>query len=165
MPTISSEVIKELKGNRRWKGTCPGCSEVFRLADAALFPLDAKLTQEALVAVKAARAQLAERRLELEEMRIRMTLRAKLTAHAVNLGKMIEKIVPSFSTFSYAVGECRALYEPIDYIVFSGLSKGRVESITFVDVKSGGSRLNQCQRSIKQAVEIKAVSIKTLESE
>jgi phage terminase large subunit GpA-like protein len=104
MPTLSSEVIKELKGNRRWKGTCPVCGDAFRLADAALFPHDAKLTQEALVAVKAARAQLAERRRELEEMRIRMTSRAKITAHAVNLSKMIEKIVPSFSSFSYAVG-------------------------------------------------------------
>jgi predicted Holliday junction resolvase-like endonuclease len=165
MPTLSSEVIKELKGNRRWKGTCPVCGDAFRLADAALFPLDAKLTQEALVAVRAARAQLTERRRDLEEMRIRMTTRAKVTAHAVNLGKMIEKIAPSFSSFSYAVGECRALFEPIDYIVFSGLSKGRVESMVFVDVKSGGARLNQSQRSIKQAVENKAVSFKTRECE
>jgi predicted Holliday junction resolvase-like endonuclease len=37
--------------------------------------------------------------------------------------------------------------------------------MAFVDVKSGGARLNQCQRSIKQAVENKAVSFKTRECE
>jgi hypothetical protein len=61
MSKLSSEVVKELKGNRRWKGTCPVCGESFHLAEAALFPLDAKLTQEALMAVKAARARIAER--------------------------------------------------------------------------------------------------------
>ena len=163
MSRLSSEVIKELKVSRRWKGTCPVCGESFHLADAALFPLDAKLTQEALLAVKAARARIAEHRRELEEMKARMTTRAKVTAQAVNLGKIIEKIVPSFSSFSYAVGECRALFEPIDYIVFSGLNTRRVESIAFVDVKSGASRLNQSQRSIRQTVEGKAVSFRTRE--
>lgn len=161
MSKLSSQVIKELKGSRRWKGTCPLCGEVFHLADAAMFPLDAELTQQALMAVKAARARIAERRRELEEMKTRMTTRAKVTARAVNLGKIIEKIVPSFSSFSYAPGECRALFEPIDYVVFSGLNKRRVESIAFVDVKSGASRLNESQRSIRQAVQGKAVSFRT----
>ena len=71
-----------------------------------------------------------------------MTKTARRTAEAVNLGKIVEKIVPSFASFSYEPGDCRALFEPIDYLVFSGLAKqNQVEALFFVDVKSGNARL------------------------
>lgn len=96
-------------------------------------------------------------------MRERMTARAQKTAQAVNLGKIIEKIAPSFSTFSYSPGDCRALFEPIDYIVFSGLTKNAsVDALYFIDVKSGKARLNQIQKSIKERVQTKAVTLKTI---
>jgi predicted Holliday junction resolvase-like endonuclease len=81
-----------------------------------------------------------------------------LPGAAVNLGKIVEKIVPSFSSFSYEAGDCRALFEPIDYLVFSGLAKrNRVEALFFVDVKSGHARLSSMQHSIKKAIESGAV--------
>jgi predicted Holliday junction resolvase-like endonuclease len=56
---------------------------------------------------------------------------------------IVEKIVPSFPSFAYEAGDCRAMFEPIDYLVFSGLSKrNRVEALYFVDLKSGNARLS-----------------------
>ena len=87
-----------------------------------------------------------------------MTKTARRTAEAVNLGKIVEKIVPSFASFSYEPGDCRALFEPIDYLVFSGLAKqNQVEALFFVDVKSGSARLSRAQASIKSAVEAGSV--------
>ena len=104
------------------------------------------------------RQAIQQRRAALMRNRELMTKTARRTAEAVNLGKMVEKIVPSFSSFSYEPGDCRALFQPIDYLVFSGLAKhDQVEAIFFVDVKSGNARLSLAQRGIKHAVESGAV--------
>src|ERR1700676_4236017 len=138
----SQTLIAELQRNKRFMGTCPTCNEDFRLADAALFALSAKPPEEALAAIAAMRDRIKERKIDLAKARERMTARAEKTAHAVNLGKIIEKILPSFSSFSYSAGDCRALFEPIDYLIFPGLARrGQVDSLLFVDVKSGKARL------------------------
>jgi predicted Holliday junction resolvase-like endonuclease len=117
--------------------------------------------EEALAAIQAAREAIRERKEDLARARGRMTERAQATAQAVNLGKIVEKIAPSFPTFSYVAGDCRALFEPIDYLIFSGLTSGRrVESIHFVDVKSGNARLTTRQKSIKTVIESGAVKYK-----
>ena len=55
--------------------------------------------------------------------------------------------MPAFLTFPYKQNECRPLFEPIDYIIFKGLSaNGRVEVIKFVDMKTGDGRLSKGQR-------------------
>jgi predicted Holliday junction resolvase-like endonuclease len=151
-------VIAELQRNKYFMGTCPNCAEDFRLADATLFSLDEQPPEAAIAAITAFRLRIAEQKAELIEARERMTARAQKTAHAVNLGKIIEKIVPSFASFSYSAGDCRALFEPIDYLVFAGLtSRAKVDGLVFVDVKSGRARLNNVQRNIKDRVESGAV--------
>lgn len=151
-------MIAELQRNKRFMGTCPNCDKDFRLADATLFALDEQPPHTALEAIQAMREQIRERKSDLVRARERMTARAERTAQAINLGKIIEKIVPSFSSFSYSAGDCRALFEPIDYLIFSGLaSRGRVDALFFVDVKSGKARLTGMQKAIKGKVEAGAV--------
>jgi len=162
MRRSTRELIAELKREKRFQGTCPVCQEDFRLADAALFALDDQPPEVALRAIAETRQRIQDRKRELAMMRERMTVRAEKTAQAVNLGKIIEKIVPSFSGFSYSPGDCRALFEPIDYLIFSGLTRrGQVNALHFVDVKSGKSRLNNIQKSIKHRVETGAVHFRT----
>ncbi len=72
----------------------------------------------------------------------------------MGIGKIVEKIAPSLPGFPVNSADCRSLFEPIDYIVFRGLSTaGHVEAIYFVDVKSGNARLNTTQKQIRQIVE------------
>jgi predicted Holliday junction resolvase-like endonuclease len=125
----------------------------FRIADASLFSIDEKHPEAALAAINIAKEKLALQKAQIAAARERMTKKAENTAQAVNLGKIIEKIVPSFASFTYETGDCRALFEPIDYMIFSGLTeRAAVEAIYFVDVKSGGARLNSSQRLIRDAV-------------
>src|SRR5262249_13660255 len=134
-------LIAQLQRHDRFKATCPSCLADFRLSDAALFGLDDQPPKAALKVLKAMRERINARRQELARDRELMTKAARKTAEAVNLGKIVEKIVPSFSSFSYEAGDCRALFEPIDYLVFSGLAKrNRVEALFFVDVKTGNGR-------------------------
>ncbi|MGA8610690.1 MAG: Holliday junction resolvase-like protein [Xanthobacteraceae bacterium] len=161
MTRSSRELISELQRNKGFMGTCPTCLEEFRLADATLFSISEAPPETALAAIQAIREAIRERKDELSRAKARMTERAQTTAQAVNLGKIVEKIVPSFASFEYAPGDCRALFEPIDYLIFSGLSaRRRVDSIHFVDVKSGAARLAAKQRSIKEVVESGAVKFK-----
>ena len=54
------------------------------------------------------------------------------------------------------------MFDPIDYVIFEGLSeKQKVDNIIFVDIKSGGARLTQKQKKIKQVVKDKKVVFKT----
>lgn len=154
MRKSSKALLVELARNKRLMGTCPACFDDFRLADADLFVIGDQPPDAALAAVSAMRRNIKERREEVVRRRELMTKRAELTAKAVNLGKMVEKIVPSFPSFTYPSGDCRALFEPIDYVVFSGLTKNAVvDALRFVDVKSGSARLTKTQRVIKYVVE------------
>jgi predicted Holliday junction resolvase-like endonuclease len=156
--TPATALIAELQRDKRFKATCPACMEAFRLCDAVLFAWSDQPPKAALTALHAVRERIEERKRELAHSRELMTKTARRTAQAVNLGKIVEKIVPSFASFSYEPGDCRALFEPIDYLVFSGLARqNRVEALFFIDVKSGSARLSPAQRGIKQAVERGAV--------
>jgi predicted Holliday junction resolvase-like endonuclease len=152
--TAAGALITELQRDQRFKATCPACMEDFALADAVLFALDGEPPAAALAALKAMRARIKERKAALRESRERMTKGARRTAEAVNLSMIVEKIVPSFPSFGYEAGDCRAMFEPIDYLVFSGLTtENQVEAIYFLEVKSGNARLTGSQQSIKKAVE------------
>ena len=156
-------LIAELRRDIRFKAICPACMENFRLSDAVLFALSDQPPKAALEALHAMRERIKDRRRELARNRELMTRTARRTAEAVNLGKIVEKIVPSFGSFSYEPGDCRALFEPIDYLIFSGLAKqNEVEALFFVDVKSGNARLSCTQQSIKNAVERGAVRFKMI---
>src|SRR5436189_1994189 len=151
-------LVAELQRDTRFKATCPGCMEDFRLTDAVLFAWNDQPPKAALMALHAMRERIKERKRELARSRELMTKTARRTAEAVNLGKIVEKIVPSFADFAYEPGDCRALFEPIDYLVFSGLARqNQVEALFFVDVKSGNARLSRAQASIKKALEAGAV--------
>lgn len=161
MSQSSKQVIAHLQRDRRFMGTCPRCDADFRLSDAVLYSIGGSPPEEAVAAIRSIREVIAERKADLKRARERMTLRAQTTAEAVNLGKIVEKIVPSFASFKYFPGDCRALFEPIDYVVFSGLSGHReIDAIHFVDVKSGSARLGVKQKTIKDVVEKGAVKFK-----
>ena len=135
--------------------------EDFALSDAVLFALDAEPPPAALAALHAMRLRIKERKAALQTSRERMTTGARRTAEAVNLGLIVEKIVPSFPSFAYEAGDCRAMFEPIDYLVFSGLTtRNHVEALYFVEVKSGNARLTGSQQSIKKVVENGSVQFK-----
>jgi predicted Holliday junction resolvase-like endonuclease len=156
-----TNLIADLKRNKNFMGTCPLCAQSFRLADAVLFSIDDEKPAEALEAVRLMKAGIQERKRELAVQRELMTTRAQNTSTAVNLGKIIEKIVPSFRGFGYTAADCRALFEPLDYLVFSGLTaRRRIDALAFIDIKSGRSRLTRIQRDIKAIVKSGKVRFK-----
>jgi len=140
---------------------CPCCGMPIPLKSANLFirdafpPIAGKLYQTKLENLETLRTDLKKR---LESI----PAASKTGAEAVNIGLILERLAPCLVGFPFKKNDCRSLFDPIDYVVFEGLSKENlVNRITFVEIKTGNSRLTSIQRDIRNAVEDGQVSWKT----
>ncbi len=131
---------------------CRECGETSALSSWTLFdglkpfPPDAEQKKQEME---------EEYRLLLEklEKNIKNIGRSKISAIGSGTGKISEKILPAMKQFGYPIEDCRFLAEPIDYIIFDGASKGKVNYITFMDIKTGKSAgLDKHQEEIRDAI-------------
>ena len=166
--TSHQNVIDQLNKMQGLKIECADCQNTFSVQRAKLFSVKENLPDKIAKIIANTHVEL-ENQLEniKEEKRSVRTKkkdkpkRIKITAEAVNFGKIVEKIVPSFDNFPYEPKDCRALYEPIDYIVFGNYSKtGKCDFIVFTDVKSGNAKLEDNQKQIRRIVNSNKVKIK-----
>jgi len=67
-------------------------------------------------------------------------------------GKTLEKLVPFLKNFNHSPHDVRWLGDPVDLIVFDGVSEDNPQKITFVEVKFGKSELTEKQKKIRQIV-------------
>jgi len=72
-------------------------------------------------------------------------------------GQFSEQLAPFLPNFKFSPTECKFLGKPIDFIVFNGLDKKEINEITFVEVKSGNSKLTPTEKKLKNAIENKKV--------
>lgn len=153
-------VLGQLRRQRGLFGRCTSCDETFRLSEADLFDATATLPPAAAAHLEELKQSIAEEWAALTERRKGARERPRIAAESVNIGKVVEKIVPSLPGFPLDSGDCRSLLEPIDYLVFQGLARrGSIESVLFVEAKSGQARLNDAQSDIRNAVERNKVSL------
>lgn len=152
----TEEIIQSLKQSDLWAES--PCGHEFKLSEAILFDGTKPFPKEALESKKALLDELKGREEELNKQKKLATEKAFITSTSVNIGKNIEKIFPTLKDFSWELPDCRFIGDPIDMITFNGLSSNKVNSISFIEVKSGGARLNSHQKMIKDAIEDKKVS-------
>ena len=151
------ELIKNLRTSGLF-AECP-CGLEFPLSDAFFFDGTKPFPQEALKLQAELKKELEERERTLTKSIKELTeLKAKRTA-AVNIGKSLEKVLPAAKDFKWSMPDSKFLGDPIDLIIFNGLSNNQVENLSFVEVKTGPTaRLNLHQRAIRDAVEDHRVS-------
>lgn len=150
------QLINDLKHSKLY-AECT-CGEDFKLSDAILFDGTKTFPADALEIQKRLKEELKQREDDLKKKKKLATDKAVITTKSVNVGKQLEKILPTMRDFKWDLPDSRFLGDPIDLITFDGLSRGKVESIHFIEVKSGNARLNDHQKSVKDAVEDKKVS-------
>lgn len=154
----TEQLIKQLKGSGLWAECL--CGGEFKLSDAILFDGTKPFPEEALEQQKLLLEALKDRGADLKKQKKLATEKALITTKAVNVGKNLEKILPTLQDFKWNLPDCRFLGDPIDLITFNGLSLNKLHSISFIEVKSGKARLNDNQKLVKDAVEDKKVSYK-----
>jgi len=152
------KLIKNLKDSDLY-AEC-SCGKEFKLSDAVLFDGTKPFPTEALGVQKDLAALLDVRNQELIRKRKLATEAAERTTKAVNIGKNLERALPTIKGFKWVVPDSKFLGDPIDLLIFNGLSNGKVDSLSFVEVKSGKAKLNSHQESIRDAIEDHKVSYK-----
>jgi len=157
MKNEAAEIIKMLE-KEKFYAECPCCGEPVLLRDAGLFYLG-DFSPEALDLYRQNKEEAKSRRQELRRTRKLISERSERTAASVNIGFILERLAPTMNGFRFSRTDCRSLFDPIDYVIFEGLSyKGRVSRLVFADVKTGASRLTNVQKELKSLVERKKVN-------
>ncbi len=87
---------------------------------------------------------------------LRKTTLSQKKSSEVRLGNIAEKLAPFLEDFIFDPEDATFLGKPIDYIVFED------ELITFVEIKSGKSRLTTKQKRIRDLIKNKHVAWKEI---
>lgn len=155
----AGKIIKLLEeGNLYAQCPCSECSQQFLLKDSGLFYLD-DFSQQAKNLYQQELKNLKEQEREIKDTRKAIKKTSKVGAQAVNIGFLLERLAPCMHTFPFEHNDCRSLFDPIDYLIFKGLSdQHSVDKIIFMDIKTGQARLSKSQKEIRAAVEQRHVS-------
>lgn len=111
--------------------------------------------------------EIADAKIQLQKLKVKKVKRpkkVKIVTRSVNIGQIVEKILPSSKKFEFNPSDCRVLLTPIDYIAFNGFtSSGKVDKLSFIEVKSGNARLQGNQSEIKDILETSKSKIKVIQ--
>ena len=151
----SAEIIRQLK-KANLVATCSHCGCGFDLNESLLFDGLGPLPDIAQQKRDQLLADLDERLEQLKKKKLSVEA-AEERAIRVGVGKTLEKIVPALKDFKMPLPDCRPLFEPIDMIVFNGAHKFDVDSITFLEIKTGEARPNAHEKAIQHAIDDKKV--------
>jgi len=140
---------------------CSQCGGEFSLKEGDLFNGE-NFTENALELYQAKLSAIKEQIAELKKIKEQGNIRSESGAKYVNIGLILERLVPTMGSFKFNKNDCRSLFDPIDYIIFEGLStKGIVSKIFLVEIKTGTARLNQRQKEIRQVCCSQKLEFKT----
>ena len=152
------DIIQVLE-KRGFYAECPACEETIKLKDCGVFYLD-EFTDGAREVYERLNQQQRERAVELAARRKEISASSEVGAQAVNTGLILERLAPCMGSFRFDRSDCRSLFDPIDYLIFEGLStKDAVSKILFMEIKTGGSPLKPTQKQIRSLVRSKKVSL------
>ena len=102
-----------------------------------------------------------EHQIDIKEQRADAVKRSR----SVIEGQVFEQLVPHFPEWTHTPSEARFIGSPIDYIVFEGMSTGKLDKIIIVEVKKGSSTTTPLQNKIKKLIKEGKVEWETLKLE
>lgn len=141
-------------------GVCPCCGELFYLSEAK--PYLAGKRPHSIVD----NLRTAERKLDREEEKlaeIEMALREKAASAGLRTAKrLLKKIDPVFSGSGYDPHDVKVIFDPITYVVFNGMSRGKLRDIVLLVAPPVSAEAEKLQKSISRSIERGNIEFKTL---
>ncbi|MDR2786434.1 MAG: hypothetical protein LBB83_11035 [Treponema sp.] len=91
---------------------------------------------------------------EWEAHRLEDVVRSRLRQSRAVIGGLVsEQMAPLLPGFPFDPGDCRFVGKPVDFIVFKGMNEKKINSVIFLEVKSGSERkLNDQEKQLKEAI-------------
>jgi len=83
---------------------------------------------------------------------------AAAKSRSVLRGLFSEQLAPYLPDFPYSPTEARFIGKPVDFIVFEGMDEKKINSVKFIEVKSGSSQLSSQEKELKKAIDNNKVS-------
>ena len=152
---LSLNFLDFIRSQDQIMGRCPLCNGFIRVSEMELFYMPDR--KEDVLHV------LRDKERELKDQETEIRADAAKRSRAALLGSLMEQVGPLLPGFNYDVNDLRALWDPVDFVAFKGIGVDRkVDSITFIDIKTGQARLSSVQKSIKEAVEAGRVHFDTV---
>ena len=74
------------------------------------------------------------------------------SSRAVLKGQINEQLCPFLPGFEYKPSDFKFLGQPIDGIVFEGMTEGEVTNVVLVDIKTGTANLTKVQRQVRDCL-------------
>jgi predicted Holliday junction resolvase-like endonuclease len=132
-------------------GVCPCCGEVFRLSEARLYvgrPPRRTVFDE--LHEEQRKVDQARERFEARESRIREV--AKLKGQAV-ARRLLRRMAPVFVSNHIDPNDVKVVFDPVEYVVFKGLTNGGCSRIRFLDRPSRSVRQERIQNSLAKTID------------
>ena len=153
-------MIEQIK---EYNSVCPHCESKLNLSEVEVFE-DKKFGENSLEYYENELKKVQKQKERIDGMVKNSFDWLTTTTKATNVGFILERLILTMDSFKYNHNDCRPMFDPLDYLIFEGLTeKGYVENITFVDVKTGNARLTEGQKQIKQTIIDKNVKFRTYE--
>ncbi|MEW6769220.1 MAG: Holliday junction resolvase-like protein [Pseudomonadota bacterium] len=131
-------------------GVCPCCTNLFYLSETRPF-LDGRKQKSVIDTLRAAEIKLSREEEKLSEAEERLRLvAAKAGLRAAK--KILKKIDTTFSGAGHDPHDVKVLFDPVPYIVFSGMSNKSVRGITFLAKPPPSGAVEKIHRSIDGAI-------------
>ena len=139
---------------------CPSCQNINN--SDCYFPVHKK-SESAQTVYESQLAEIEARKARLKTARDAAYNAMLVNVKSVNIGFIAERLFPALESFRFNHNDCRSTGgDPIDYVVFEGLStRNAVDFIHFVDVKTGGAKLSPRQQEIKKVINDRNVKFRT----
>ena len=155
LKALSQNFFDFIRSQDQIMGRCPLCNGFIRVSEMELFYMPDRKDDVLQI--------LRDKERELKDQETEIRADAAKRSRAALLGSLMEQVGPLLPGFNYDVNDLRALWDPVDFVAFKGIGVDRkVDSITFIDIKTGQARLSSVQKSIKEAVEAGRVHFDTV---
>lgn len=176
------DILDLIKNTKGLAIKCPNCLETFDANKGKLFDIrkpypkhvytalnnqlslitkDYKKFKKEKEAISVKIKDINKREKDLKKRKLDRPKLVQVITKRINIGQIVEKILPSTSKFKYETKDCRSLFNPVDYLSFNGLLKNsKVDSITFIEIKTGNAGLQKNQKIIEEIVKKGNIDLK-----
>lgn len=130
---------------------CPECGEIYRLSELKLFYRGkVKHTWLDNLRTKEQKVERMEEKLEEEREQIKAQAQEK---GRKQLPRLLRKCLPAICAHGYYPQDVKALFDPIDFVVFDGMNlKQNVRRVVLFDGPTADKRREKIQTSIKNVI-------------
>jgi len=148
---MKSELLASFHDFQRVLVLCPVCGEIHRLSDLKLFYKGKiKHTWWDELQTDLRKIEQAEERFDEKHEEIKQKTREKTQKQ---LPKMLRKCVPTICKHGYSPQDLKAMFDPIDFVIFHGMNKNdQVKKVVLFDGPAHDKRREKIQKSIKTVI-------------